>query len=147
MRLSDSMCDACILDDLASETRDEVLGELAAATAHAGVRPDDALRVLRDRERLGSTAVGMGVAIPHGKMPGLDHALLVFGRSRRGIACGAPDDKPCSLFFMVLAPEGAAGQQLAMLGSIARLARDETFRNSLMQAKSLDELRALFAAV
>ena len=147
MRLSDSMCDTCILDSLTAETRDAVLEELAAATAHAGILPDDVLRVLRKRERLGSTAVGMGVAIPHGTMSGLKRAILVFGRSQRGITCDAPDNKPCHLFFMVLAPEGAAGRQLAILGNIARLAKDETFRNSLMQAKNINELRTLFAAV
>lgn len=146
MRFSEYLCDGCLLESLTATTKEAALEELAACTAAHGINPAEAVRVLREREHMGTTAVGKGVAIPHGKMPGLAQMVAVFGRSERGIDCGAPDGEPCYFFFMVLAPEGAAGQQLALLGAIARLVRNEAFRCALAEAQGEEGLRAVFAA-
>lgn len=147
MRLSDHLRRGCIIAELAATDKQAVLAELAAKAAEAGLDRQAVENVLLDRERLGSTAVGEGIAIPHGKLPGLPDMVLVFARSSRGVAFGAPDNKPCRLFFMVLAPEGAAGQHLGMLGAIARLAKDSTFTTRLLQAKTMEELADFLSAV
>ena len=140
MHLSDFLCRDCTLADMKAAAKEDVLLELAEAAADAGLDAKTVHAVLLERERLGSTAVGNGYAIPHGKMPGLPKMVLTFARSRQGVSFAAPDDKPCTLFFMVLAPEGAAGQHLGLLGSIARLAKDASFKNRLLQAGTAEEL-------
>ena len=146
MRLYEFLYPACTLSDMTARTKDEAILELAGAAAIAGLDKDKVYSVLLEREGLGSTAVGSGYAIPHGKMPGLENMILIFARSVAGIDFNAPDGKICHLFFMVLAPEDAAGQHLGLLGSIARLAKDATFKNRLMHAKNAEELKAFLTA-
>ena len=146
MHLSDFLCSASILADMTARTKDDAIIELAGAAVAAGLDKDKVHNVLLDRESLGSTAVGNGYAIPHGKMPGLESIILIFARSVAGIDFNAPDSKACHFFFVVLAPEGAAGQHLGLLGSIARLAKDATFKNRLLQAKNTEELTAFLMA-
>ena len=141
MHISDFLCPACIIADLAGSTKDQVLLELAGAAAHADLDREAVHAVLLERERLGTTAVGNGYAIPHGKLRNLDKMVLTFARSVGGVDFAAPDNIPCRFFFTVLAPEGAAGQHLGLLGSIARLAKDATFTNRLAQAKNAGELQ------
>ncbi len=138
-----------MIAELAAAKKDAVLSELIAPALRQNSALDAAkvLEVLRDREQLGSTAVGNGIAIPHGKLRDLDRMILTFGRSEGGIDFGAPDGKPCHLFFMVLAADGAAGQHLGMLGLIARLGRDDAFRTCVMQASNKTELWNILAAV
>ena len=145
MHLSDHLCPACTIADLRGANKEQVLRELAESAARAGLDTDAVLAVLLERERLGTTAVGNGYAIPHGKMRGLDTMVLTFARSMAGVDFAAPDNIPCRFFFTVLAPEGAAGQHLRLLGSIARLAKDASFTSGLMQANSADDLRLFLA--
>lgn len=140
MRLSDYLCPACTIADMAAKTKEEALLELAGSATRAHLDKDSILAVLLERERLGSTAVGNGIAIPHGKMSGQDTMTLAFARSLSGVAFDAPDGLPCRLFFMVLAPEGAAGQHLGLLGSIARLTKDSTVTARLLQANTAVDL-------
>lgn len=140
MYLSDFLCLGCTLADMKAATKNDVLWELAEAATDAGLNKETVHAVLLERERLGSTAVGNGYAIPHGKLPGLGNMVVTFARSREGVEFSAPDKAPCTFFFMVLAPEEAAGLHLGLLGSIVRLARDLSFKNSLLQAKTVDEL-------
>ena len=133
--------------ELAARNKDQVLRELASLAKTRGLDEAMVYAVLLDREKLGSTAVGEGIAIPHGKMPGLDSMLLAFARSSAGVDFNAPDGKNCRLFFMVLAPDGAAGQHLGMLGAIARLAKDPTFTSRLLQAQNAAELVDFLSAV
>ena len=148
MFLVSSLSKERIIPELAAATRDEVL-EAFARAVHASIPQLEAavvLRVLQERESIGSTAVGNGVAIPHGKLHGLTDCIVAFGRSAGGVDFFALDGRPCHLFFMVLAPEGAAGKHLAALGHIARLAKDEDFRACLLQAGRNDELWKLLAS-
>jgi len=145
MHISEYLCPACTIADLKARTKEEVLLELADAATRAHVDKDTAHAALLERERLGTTAVGSGYAIPHGKIAGLETMTLVFARSIHGVNFDAPDGRPCHLFFMVLAPEGAAGLHLGLLGSIARLAKDAVFTSRLMQAKTAEELELFLA--
>jgi PTS system nitrogen regulatory IIA component len=98
------------------------------------------LNVLLEREKLGSTGIGDGIAIPHGKMSGLNDLMISFGRSKDGIDFNAMDGKPVHLFFLLMAPENSAGQHLKILAKLSRMLKDTNFRKKLMSAKSKDEL-------
>lgn len=132
-----------VLPDLQAETQDAALIELIAPllALHPQLDRETLLQTLREREAMGSTAVGGGVAIPHGKIAGLGSALLVVGRSNRGISYHAPDSKPCHIFFLVLVPEGEVGQHLRILAQIARRSKDPVFRSEILLAESPEQLR------
>lgn len=147
MRLSEYLCPACIVADMAATDKEQALLELAKAVSRAHVDEKTVHAVLLERERHGTTAVGNGYAIPHGKLPGLDRMVLAFARSVAGVDFAAPDNAPCRFFFTVIAPAGAAGQHLGLLGSIARLAKDAAFTNRLAQAKTIADLREFLAGV
>lgn len=105
-----------------------------------------ALRRILDRERLGSTGIGHGVAIPHCKMEGIDRMLCCFGRSLHGVEFQSLDGAPAHIFFLLIAPENAAGEHLRALALISGLCRSETFRQKVMQAGTADEIYALMTA-
>ncbi|HXN54964.1 MAG TPA: PTS sugar transporter subunit IIA, partial [Myxococcales bacterium] len=92
------------------------------------------LEVLLEREKLGSTGIGEGVAIPHGKLAGVPSVIAAFGRSRAGIDFAAVDGKPARLFFLLFAPENSAGIHLKALARISRLLRSPTFRQAILDA-------------
>ncbi len=93
-----------------------------------------------DREDLGTTGIGDGVAIPHGKMESLKEIVIVAGRSRGGVDFESLDHKPCRIFFLVLAPEHVAGMHLRILAQISRLLSDEGFRGSFLEAQDRESL-------
>lgn len=136
MRLGEYLRQDFLLDDLKAGTKPGVLAELVAPLA--GIWPDfdlaGAQRVLLDRESLGSTGIGDGVAIPHGKMDSIPQIVILVGRSRIGVDFEALDHKPCHIFFLVLAPENVAGMHLRILAQISRLLADESFRRSFLDA-------------
>jgi len=147
MKLGDFLDKELVLPDLKAGTKSEVLAELVAA---AGVKVPDldaeaALQVLLERENLGTTGIGDAVAIPHGKMDSLEDIVLVVGRSAQGVDFEALDFKPCTIFFLVLAPEQVAGMHLRILAGISRLLKDENFRQSFNTAADKDELWRLLA--
>lgn len=146
MHLAHFLCPGSVIANMRAVTKDEAFRELAEAAAKCGLDKGAVLSVLHDREKLGSTAVGEGYAIPHGKLPGLSSIMLFFARSGSGVDCNAPDGKKTHFFFMVLAPENAAGQHLGLLGAIARLTRDATFTTRLMQAQNASEITSFLSA-
>ena len=98
------------------------------------------LQVLLERERLGSTAIGDGVALPHGKLRELDKLLISFGRSIDGLDFDSVDEQPAYLFFLLLAPENSAGMHLKFLAKMSRMLKDGNFRQRLMGAKTREEI-------
>src|SRR4029077_15576387 len=100
------------------------------------------VQALEDRERLNSTALGEGVAIPHGKLPGIKRVFAAFARSRQGVDFQSLDGEPTHLFFLLVAPEDSAGAHLKALARISRLLKDEPFRTRLMQAPTAADLYA-----
>ncbi len=136
----------CIIPELESTDKEEVLRELATA-AHGKytlIDQDTMYRVLTDREQLGSTGVGSGVAIPHGKVPGLQQLLLCFGRSSAGVSFDAVDNQPVHLFVMILSPLDQAGEYLQTLARVSRLLKNSALRNDLLQAAGPDAILELF---
>jgi PTS system nitrogen regulatory IIA component len=145
MKLLDIVSPGGVLDDLRAETKEGVLREMSEAVA-AGVpslSAESLTSILMDRESLGSTGIGDGVAIPHGKVPGLARLSAVIGRSRAGIQFHSLDGKPTHLFFLVVAPEQSAGMHLKALARISRLLKDLRFRRSLLDARDADDLRRI----
>ena len=124
-----------IIPELSAETKEEVLGELAArvASRHSGLEGEEVLRILLERERLGSTGIGDGIAIPHGKLKKLEQPLLAFGRSSKGVDFGSLDGRKVALFFLLLAPEEAVGLHLKMLARISRILKDPDVRKELLE--------------
>lgn len=131
-----------ILERLKAKNKEEVLAELAGVFARGAIKFDSGamLRALLEREKLGSTGIGDGIAIPHGKFAGLNEILVAFGRSRAGIAFEALDGKPVHLFFLLMAPENSAGQHLKVLAKISRMLKDGAFRKRLLEARMHDDL-------
>lgn len=138
MRLEEYLQPEFVLGALASASKAEVLAELVAPLAAKWPDFDakGALQVLLERENLGTTGIGDGVAIPHGKMESLEKIVIIVGRSLTGVDFEALDFKPCSVFFLVLAPEHVAGLHLRILAHISRLLSDESFRQAFMSAES-----------
>jgi PTS system nitrogen regulatory IIA component len=136
----------CIILEMRSRSKDEALDELAT-TVHSqctDVDPTVLLDVLREREQVGSTGVGHGVAIPHAKVPGLDQLLLCFGRSVKGISFDAVDNRPVHLFVQILSPTGMADEYLRSLARISRLLKVGDNRKFLLQATTKQEILDFF---
>jgi PTS system nitrogen regulatory IIA component len=147
MKIIDMLKTDYILEELKSDNKRDVLKELVGSfmKIHQKLDSEATLNVLFDREKLGSTGIGEGIAIPHGKITGLDQLILSFGRSAVGIDFDAMDGKPVHLFFLLIAPENSAGQHLKTLAKISKMLKDGVFRTKLMAAKSKDELYKIIA--
>jgi len=149
MQLADYLDKDLILPDLKSSTKPDVLEELLAPLREKGWELDGnkARDILLEREKLGSTGIGNGVAIPHGKMEELENIVLVVGRSLQGVDFDALDQEPCTIFFLVLAPENVAGTHLRLLAHISRLLKDPEFQGSFMEARNREGLFRLLESV
>ena len=147
MKIIDMLKTDYILEELKSGNKRDVLKELVGSfmKIHQKLDSEATLNVLFEREKLGSTGIGEGIAIPHGKITGLDQLILSFGRSAVGIDFDAMDSKPVHLFFLLIAPENSAGQHLKTLAKISKMLKDSVFRTKLMAAKSKDELYKIIA--
>ncbi len=132
--------------DLAATTKEAVLKELVD-TIHgqcSEIDHETLLRVISERERIGSTGIGGGVAIPHGKLKQLKQVVLAFGRSRKGIGFDAIDNRPVHIFIMILAPESMAENYLKTLARVSRLLKQSSTYADFMKAKSPEEVLAVF---
>jgi PTS system nitrogen regulatory IIA component len=145
MKLTEILPEKMVLPLLKGTTKETVLRELAEHMAAES--PDiDANRlvdVLWERERLGSTAIGDGIAIPHGKLPGLQSVLGAFGRHPDGVDFQSLDGQPTRLFFLLVAPENSVGQHLKALARVSRLLKESAFRERLTHADTQEELYAI----
>lgn len=125
MDLGDLIVPEAILPALKATSKKQVLQELSERAAEqTGLSEREIFETVLQRERLGSTGVGNGIAIPHGKLANLTRLVGVFGRLSRPIEFDALDDQPVDLVFLLLAPEGAGADHLKALSKIARLLRN-----------------------
>jgi len=133
-----------IFPDLGGATLEEALAEMANGLARAGVVSDgaDLARRLVERERMGSTGLGGGLAIPHVKLREIGDVVLAVGVSRRGIDFGAADGLPVRLVFLVLSPADAAALHLQALARISRVIRVPGVAGTLMEAATAAEIAA-----
>src|SRR5271156_2691660 len=145
MKITDILSPEMVIADLKGTTKPDVLNELAKAlaTKYTEIKLGDLNAVLAERERLGSTAIGDGIAIPHGKLRGGTKIIGAFGRHAEGVDFDSLDGGPAQLFFGVVAPEDSASLHLKALARVSRLLKESSFRSRLLAAKDSDELYSL----
>jgi PTS system nitrogen regulatory IIA component len=137
MRIAEFLREDLVLPELRASDKSGVLLELCGALARAypGLSAQRLEQTLIEREKLGSTGIGEGVAIPHGKLPGIPGLVAAFARKRAGVDFEAIDGKPTYLFFVLFAPDNSAGVHLKALARISRLFRQPQLRKSIIDAK------------
>jgi len=142
MKIAQILTKECILSNITAQNKHDIIIELGALLAehHKNLSSEQVVQVLTEREKLGSTGIGNGVAIPHGKIPGIEQIITAFGRSLDGVEFDSQDGKPAHLFFVLLAPENAASLHLKALARLSRLLKDVNFRNKLIEAKTVDDI-------
>ena len=142
MRLTDILEPGLILPDLAGQNKRELLNNFAALLDDQKKIKDrsEFLEVILAREALGSTGIGEGIAIPHGKLGSIDNLVLSFGISRQGVDFDAMDGKPVYLFFVLIAPEDSPGDHLKALARISRILKSTSFRERLLATENRDEI-------
>lgn len=141
MKLTDILSPERVIHRLQAGDKDGVLRELVARgllgdDKHTGLLEEDEERVLRtlqDRERLGSTGIKDGLAIPHGKLEGLEQLVACLGLHQQGLDFGAIDQQPSRIFIVLLAPQAAGGQHLKALARISRLFSDSSLPKRLLE--------------
>jgi PTS system nitrogen regulatory IIA component len=147
MKIVEFLRPDAVIANLSGPTGQAVLAELCRPLA-AAHRADaqKLVETLLDREKLGSTGIGEGVAIPHGKVPGLPALMASFGRSPGGIDFRAIDGRPTHLFFALFAPENSAGAHLKALARISRIFKNSGFREAIMRAPTAEQIYRLIEA-
>ena len=147
MRLIDILTQDCIVSDIRGRVKREVLEEMVAEVTFkfADLNKERLLEVILERERLGSTGIGYGVAIPHARLKGLNSVIILFGRSLSGVEFQALDERPAHLFFLIVAPEDSTTAHIKILARISRLLQDAVLRNRLMVASTQEEIYSIIA--
>jgi nitrogen PTS system EIIA component len=147
LKITDFINPQSVIPELTSLDKIAVIDEMAGwlASCYDQLDRQKVLDVLLDRERISTTAIGEGVAIPHGKLAGVDRVLGVFARSPKGVDFASLDGEPTHLFFALIAPENAAADHLKALARISRLLKDDAFRRRLHEAQTQQELYAIIA--
>ena len=142
MKIMDILVKDAVILNLGVKNKSEVLSEMANALAKVEpeIEADRLLEVLLEREALQSTGIGEGVAIPHGKMVGLDRLVATFARSPEGVDFDSIDGQATHHFFLLVVPEHSGGQYLKALARISRFFRDAAFRQRLSEVETLDEV-------
>jgi PTS system nitrogen regulatory IIA component len=147
MRLAEFLRKENILTDLKSRKKEELLDEMVTEVSSraSGLDKQAVLKALLDREKLGTTGIGHGVAIPHGKIKGLNEIMVFFGRSVKGVDFQSMDSTPVHLFFMIITPENSATAHLKILAGISRLLKNQDFRVKLLKASTGLEIFRIIA--
>jgi len=148
MKIMDYLSEERVIPDLQGADKPAILKELSSVL----VKPcqvtsvEELLQVLLEREKLGSTGIGEGIAIPHGRLKKLNNFFICFGRSLKGVDFDSIDGKPSQLFFLVMAPENSAVENLKLLSRIVTLLKESSFKRRLMDAHSQKELFQILSA-
>ena len=146
MLLTDLVAPNAIIPALKVNSKKQALAELAAKAAEfCGQSERTIVEILQQREKLGSTGVGNGIAIPHGKLPKLEKLVGLFARLDRPIDFEALDGQPVDLIFLLLAPEAAGADHLKALARVARLLREPDVVRKLRDSRDAEALYAVLA--
>jgi len=146
MKILDALKKEAILSDLKSVDKKGVLEELSNPVSSLfNIDKDDLVTILMERESLGSTGIGGGIGIPHGKLKNLDSLVLGFGFSRRGVDFESMDGRPTHIFFLLVTPENSTGLHLKLLARISRILKNDPFKAKLMAAGSAAEIIDIIA--
>jgi PTS system nitrogen regulatory IIA component len=142
MNIMDFLSEKAISANLRSKNKKEVIEELADLLVKAGEIKDKEkiVKILFEREALGSTGIGQGIAIPHGKSDKVKKLVAALGISKQGIDFESLDGEPAYIFFLLVAPLDSAGPHLKALARISRLLKDKFFRDALKNAQTNEEI-------
>jgi len=148
VKISELLAPEAVMPEMSATIKDDALVELTDALLASGcdLNREEVLRILQERENLGSTGIGDGVAIPHGKLKNLDQLVMSFGRSRSGVDFDSMDGKPAHLFFLLVAPEESVGIHLKTLARISKLLKDQEVRQQLLDAPDREAICAIIYA-
>jgi PTS system nitrogen regulatory IIA component len=148
MRILDVLRKETILTDLKAKDKKGVIEELVASVSQiTGINNSELVRVLLERERLGSTGIGGGIGIPHGKLANLESLIMGFGLSRKGVDFESMDGRPTHLFFLLITPENSTGLHLKLLARISRILKNDSFKKKLMKAAGSNEVFSIIGEV
>ncbi|BBO73851.1 PTS fructose transporter subunit IIA [Desulfosarcina widdelii] len=146
MKILDVLDKDAILIDLKSKDKIGILNELVEpASRITGIDHKQMVQVLMERERLGSTGIGGGIGIPHGKLKNLDKLVLGFGLSRDGVDFESMDGRPTHIFFLLITPEHSTDLHLKLLARVSRLLKKEPLKEMMMKAKSAEEIVSIIS--
>jgi len=142
MQILDFLSVDSIKLSMESKNKKDAIKELVEVLVKSGKVKDKKkmIQTLMEREELGSTGIGQGIAIPHGKSDTVSDLAAAFGVSADGVSFDSLDGEPVNIFFLLVAPEGAAGAHLKALARISSLLKDKYFRKSLLSAQSSEEV-------
>ena len=147
MKILDVLTKDAIVPNLTARDKKGVLEQLVQpVAARTGTSTKDLVRVLMERERLGSTGIGGGIGIPHGKLKNLDALVLGVGLSRQGVDFESLDARPTHIFFLLITPENSTGLHLKILARISRILKNEPFKDKLMAAEDAEAVWSAIAA-
>jgi len=148
MKILEVLPKEAIITDMKSKVKNEVIEELVASISKiTGINRSELIKVLLERERLGSTGIGGGIGIPHGKLKNLESLIMGFGLSRKGVDFESIDGRPAHLFFILLTPENSTGLHLKLLARISRLLKNESFKKKLMKATDSNQVYSIIEEV
>ncbi|NWG04581.1 MAG: PTS sugar transporter subunit IIA [Syntrophaceae bacterium] len=147
MKVMDYLNEEWVIADLQGMDKSSVLRELSNPLVQPCqvTSAEELLQILLEREKLGSTGIGDGIAIPHGRLKKLKKFVISFGRSIKGIDFDSIDGKPSHLFFLVMAPENSAVENLKLLSRIVTLLKEPSLKKKLLEAPSRQELFKIIA--
>jgi len=142
MKISDILDLNNIIANIKASNKNSVIEEFVEVIVEncSSIKKDELIKVLLERERLGSTGIGDGVAIPHGKFPGISEPIISFGRSEKGLDFDSMDGQPVHLLFLLVAPEDSASIHLKALARIAKILKNDSFRKQLMEASTRERI-------
>ncbi len=145
MRILDFLDKDCIELNIKSKTKEDIIKEMVDMLDKKGAILDKTVTIdsLMEREELGSTGVGQGIAIPHSKTKGVKDLTGAFGVSKNGVDFEALDGEPVFIFFMLLAPEGAAGVMLKALARVSNFLKNKYYRKKIMSAQSKEDINQI----
>ena len=144
MKIIDVLHKDAIQTDLKATDKKGILEELVGPVAAiAQVDAEELVRVLLERERLGSTGIGGGIGIPHGKLKRLDNLVLGFGISRQGVDFESMDGRPTHIFFVLVTPENSTGLHLRLLARISKILKNDILKERLMSADDPEQILRL----
>ncbi|MGB5158135.1 MAG: PTS sugar transporter subunit IIA [Desulfobacterales bacterium] len=134
--------------DLKSTDKNGIIQEIVDSVSKiTGKDSEELVNVIMERERLGSTGIGGGIGIPHGKLKNLESLVLGFGLSRKGVDFESMDGRPTHLFFLILTPEKSTGLHLKLLARISRILKNDSFKKKLLKATGSNEVYSIIKEI
>ena len=142
MRIADVLEPKSIVSELSSNNKPDIIKEIAEnlSSVYPNTSFERLEEVLLEREKLCSTAVDSGVAIPHAKLSGITEIIAGFGRSKEGIEFGSLDRKKTHFFITIITPENSAGSHIKLLARISKIFKNPELRSRLMNCESIEEI-------